>query len=340
MVSTDAPPEVRRRSLRLKKLGLLRTYLRGGPPWCSWQVTDRCNFRCEFCLDWRRTEPRRELTVDEIALAAQKLAVNGTMLVGTAGGEALLRDDFPQVVRALNRFHFVHLTTNGSLVTRETARALVQAGLWSVGISLDYAESERHDARRAFKGAYRRAVDALRIFAEERTRRRPQVKLVTMLLEDNLDDLPKLAALAARHGADMLVQPYCELKTGERRPLKPGRISWKLRALQRRFPNLVTNPMALERFDVALARGIPNCVAGRYMLNIDTTGNVAKCIEDRAHPVGNILTDDLQILLKRLRARHRANTCTHCWYSCRSELEAFYKLRGMVYSMLRNFVVR
>jgi MoaA/NifB/PqqE/SkfB family radical SAM enzyme len=319
-----------------KKFSLFKTAAAGRPTWCSWQLTDRCNFRCRFCSAWQRP-PGTEQTLEQIEHSARNLTRIGTMVVSMTGGEPLMRRDLPEIVRAVGRYHFTFVSTNGSLVTESRARDLAAAGLWGVGVSLDYADAERHDAARGHPGAHRRAVEALRILQAARIGKRPQVNMMITLMRDNFDDLPLLARLAADIGCSFRVQPYSTLKTGDRGLIYPHPVSARLRALQRRYPNFITNPVALKKFDQALTEGVPGCVAGRFMLNIDPRGRVAKCPEDQAHPVGHILTDDARTLLARLREKHRINTCRDCWYNCRNEIEVSYTFRGMFHGGRRNF---
>jgi radical SAM protein with 4Fe4S-binding SPASM domain len=319
-----------------RPFGLFRTFVARRPVWCSWQITDRCNFRCKMCSVWKR-DTGAEQTVGEIAQSSANLARIGTMVVSMTGGEPLLRQDLPEIVRAISRHHFPFVSTNGSLVTQEVAGALTEAGLWGVGVSLDYADATRHDAVRGHTGAYEQAIAALELLQAARIRKRPQVNMMITLMHDNLEDLPRLAELATRIGCGFRIQTYSTLKTNDKERVYPHPVSKALLSLQRQYPNLATNRVVLEKFDQALTEGVPGCVAGRYMLNIDPRGNVAKCPEDQANPVGHILRDDAKTLLARLKERHRTNTCKACWYNCRNELEVCYTMRGMFYGGMRNF---
>lgn len=323
-----------------KKFGFFKTFLARRPVWCSWQVTDLCNFRCKFCAVWKKRSNGREQTLEEIEQSAGKLACIGTMMVSITGGEPFLRKDLPSVVRVIGRHHFTFVTTNGSLVTRQSARALAKAGLWGVGVSLDYADPQRHDAARGREGAYHQAVEALRILQEQRFGGRPQVNVMFTLMHDNFDDLSELAELSQGYGCSIRVQPYSVLKTGDTKLKYQRPVAKRLLELRRRFPNIVTNPVVLEKFDTALNDGVPGCVAGRYMLNIDPFGHVSICPENQAHPMGHILNDDVKTLVRRLKERYRSNTCRACWYNCRNEIEVCYTARGMFYSGMRNFFGR
>lgn len=314
-----------------RRARLLRAYLSGRPIWCAWQVTYRCNFRCSFCNYWRTpSDPAAELTPEEFARGGEKLARWGSLLISLGGGEPLVRDDLVEVVRVLARYHFVFLTTNGWLVTAELARDLFRAGLWGVSVSLDYVDPARHDAQRGRRGAHRRAVEALRLFSEARTAPYQRVNLLAVLTGDNLNDMEGLARLALEVGANFMVQPYSPLKTGRRNFLPAGGAGRYLQRLHRRYPNFLSHPRFLARFDEAVAGGVPGCRAGRSFFNIDERGLVSLCVERRSEPLGHLLEDDLTVIGRRLRRAARENRCRACWYNCRGEVESLYELRGLL----------
>jgi cyclic pyranopterin phosphate synthase len=109
-------------------------------------VTDRCNFRCTYCMPREvygrdyAFMPRAELlTFEEITRLARLFATLGVQKVRLTGGEPLLRRDLPTLVRMLAALPGVDdltLTTNGSLLARH-AGPLAEAGLDRVSVSLD-----------------------------------------------------------------------------------------------------------------------------------------------------------------------------------------------------------
>ena len=110
-------------------------------------VTDRCNFRCTYCMPKElfgasyRFMPRRELlSFEEIVRLARLFVDNGVRKVRLTGGEPLLRqglDDLVRMLAAVPGLEDLTLTTNGSLLTPERARRLREAGLDRLTVSLD-----------------------------------------------------------------------------------------------------------------------------------------------------------------------------------------------------------
>src|SRR6187397_2072565 len=109
-------------------------------------VTDRCNFRCVYCMPKEvfgheyRFLPRAELlTFEEIERVARAFVDHGVRKLRITGGEPLLRRDLEQLVAALAAIEGdldLTLTTNGVLLAAK-AQALADAGLSRVTVSLD-----------------------------------------------------------------------------------------------------------------------------------------------------------------------------------------------------------
>jgi cyclic pyranopterin phosphate synthase len=107
-------------------------------------VTDRCNFRCTYCMpkdvfgrDHRFLDRRELLTFEEIARVAGVFVALGTRKIRITGGEPLVRRDVERLVEQLAVLDVdLTLTTNGSLLPAK-AHALAAAGLRRVTVSLD-----------------------------------------------------------------------------------------------------------------------------------------------------------------------------------------------------------
>ena len=120
-------------------------------------VTDRCNFRCQYCMpaegmDWL---PREDvLSFEEIERVVRLLARMGVTDLRLTGGEPLARREFPQLLARLAPIpglEDISLTTNGYLLERQLPE-LAAAGLRRINVSLDsltrhrFLELTRRDA--------------------------------------------------------------------------------------------------------------------------------------------------------------------------------------------------
>ena len=111
-------------------------------------VTDRCNFRCQYCmpaegLPW--LERSGVLTYEEIERVVSLLSRMGVHDVRLTGGEPLVRRELWRLISRLSALPDVHdlsLTTNGYLLERQVER-LVAAGLRRVNVSLDSLSRDR-----------------------------------------------------------------------------------------------------------------------------------------------------------------------------------------------------
>ncbi|MFN8387980.1 MAG: GTP 3',8-cyclase MoaA [Anaerolineales bacterium] len=113
-------------------------------------VTDRCNFRCVYCMpreifgsDYPYLPHSEVLTFEEIARLARIFTQHGVKKIRLTGGEPLVRKDAHLLVKMLAEIPNLDLTltTNGALLARQ-AQALKDAGLKRVTVSLDSLDDE------------------------------------------------------------------------------------------------------------------------------------------------------------------------------------------------------
>ncbi|MCB1855641.1 MAG: GTP 3',8-cyclase MoaA [Halieaceae bacterium] len=110
-------------------------------------ITDRCDFRCVYCMTEHMTfAPKREvLSLEELAQVAQAFTELGVSKIRLTGGEPLIRSDMLSLVRRLGRLPGLEelaLTTNGSQLQR-MAGDLRSAGVTRVNVSLDSLRPRR-----------------------------------------------------------------------------------------------------------------------------------------------------------------------------------------------------
>jgi len=128
-------------------------------------VTDRCNFRCSYCMPFDEYEwiaKQEILTYEEIARLAAIFLRLGVDKIRLTGGEPLLRRDLEILVGKLARLEGLKdlcLTTNGSLLA-EKASALKAAGLRRINVSLDTLNAEKF-RRMTKRGDLAKVLDGL-----------------------------------------------------------------------------------------------------------------------------------------------------------------------------------
>ncbi|MBN1165124.1 MAG: radical SAM protein [Candidatus Krumholzibacteriota bacterium] len=112
-------------------------------------VTDKCNYRCIYCLPAQGIALKRHdqiLRYEAIAGIARRAGELGFSKIRLTGGEPLVRKNIEILVEMLREagdFQEINLTTNGSLLTLPLARRLKEAGLTRINISLDTLEGDR-----------------------------------------------------------------------------------------------------------------------------------------------------------------------------------------------------
>lgn len=304
------------------------------------QVTNRCNMRCNFCDFWPNgAAPREELTLADFERLAAQLGELGTFLVSIEGGEPFVRDDLVEIVRIFAKQHIPLLYTNGWYVDADAARALWDAGLAQVGVSIDYADAARHDRRRALPGAFDRAWNAVALLRDSAPHGQKQVHVMTVLMDDNEDDLAPLLERSKREGvghcATLLSTRGFRRAPGASMPHSAHRIAelWAQHEHFRMFGDYIDG---IAPF--LAGASMPECHAGEQSFNVDHLGNVSACIEKIDVSFGNIRVEPLDVIHRRMSDAHPARGCQQCWTACRGVAQALGE--GGSYRAWRDLATR
>jgi heme b synthase len=165
----------------------------------AWEVTRRCNLDCAHCRAASRYgEYPGELTREAGFRLLDELVSLGRPIVILTGGEPLLRPDIFELASygSLLGLRMV-LATNATLVTDETARKLMEAGIKRVSVSIDGPEAESHDSFRRVPGAFAGALAG--IAAMKRVGLEFQIN--TTITRGNLPQIEDIHRLAISLGA-------------------------------------------------------------------------------------------------------------------------------------------
>ena len=202
-------------------------------------VTDRCNFRCFYCLPHGEppSAPKEQmLTYEEIHCLTEIFVSLGVEKVRLTGGEPMLRRDIETLVGKLAGIAGLRdlaLTTNGFSLP-ERARSLKEAGLGRVTVSLD---SLRRDTFRRMTGVDMLAGVLAGIEAAKRAGLGPVKVNAVIVRGHNEGEVADLAAFAREHDVSMRFIEFMPLDSGHewsREMVVPGREI--RRRISERFP--------------------------------------------------------------------------------------------------------
>ncbi len=199
-----------------------------------WELTARCNLKCQHCRAEAQEEfVAGELTTAEILRVARDIREAADPIVVLTGGEPLAREDIFHIARECSSlFTRVAMATNGTLVTDQLARKIVDCGVRRVSISLDGANPATHDAFRGLPGCF---ADAMRgIEALKKVGASLQINVT--VTRHNEKELPQLLDFALESGIDafhvfMLVPVGCGAEISDDKRLSPERFEDALRWL-------------------------------------------------------------------------------------------------------------
>ena len=170
------------------------------PKVCHYYVTLRCNDTCEFCKIWQEPGYRdiRESDYQEIL---ENLKTEGIRNLNIAGGEPLLREDLPQILKKAKELNFeTQLTTNGILYP-EKAREL-KGLVGKLFFSLDYPIAEEHDRSRGVE-CFHQVIQSIKLARE--LGEKPGINFT--MTRDSIRFLPEMIELAEKLNASVYLNP-------------------------------------------------------------------------------------------------------------------------------------
>lgn len=282
------------------------------PAYVVWEITLKCDQPCRHCGSRAGAARETELTTEQALGVVEQLASVRAGEVVLIGGEAYLHDGFLDIVRALKKAGIrPTMTTGGRGITRELARAMKEAGIASVSVSIDGLE-EAHDLIRKVPGGFKSAMAAL-----DHLRK---VGIVTAsninINRANMADLEPLYELLRKKGIrgwqvqitsalgraadrpEMLLQPYDLLN------VLPRIAKLKERAFADKITLMPGNNLGYFGPEEALLRSAEKgardhwqgCQAGKLVMGIESDGSVKGCpsLQTYAYVGGNLLHQSLK----------------------------------------------
>ena len=164
------------------------------------ELTYRCNLACPYCYVGKERN-KSELTLEEWRRVIDQIPFYS--IVTLVGGEPLLRKDFIDIFAYTSKkvFNKTHIVANGILINEEIIKAFIKYKLLLLSVSLD-GYGETHNKNRAKDGIFDKIISNLENLKSQRQNQMIDIK--TIVLENNLDDLPKLYKLCEKMGFEFL----------------------------------------------------------------------------------------------------------------------------------------
>ena len=169
------------------------------PRFVFMQINKSCNLRCQHCSFWRDDDREHNsyMTADQRrTVLGEFAAMNPNGAVVLCGGEPMLaQDDFFAVTRAAREHGLTALgVVNGTRIRdAKMADRMIAEGLHEVSVSLNSHIPEVHDATRGVKGAFDKAVRAVRLLLEARARNplatKTRIYVMALVYDDNYQHL-------------------------------------------------------------------------------------------------------------------------------------------------------
>ena len=164
----------------------------------GWSLTKQCNLNCIHCYNASGKRDKDELSLEESFRVVDKLKDAGVVAINFGGGECALRKDFIDICKYIKSKDIaISYTTNGTTFNRIKKHLHL---FHDVGVSIDFADAEKHDWFRGRKGTFHRAISALK----ELVKKKVDNEIVTCLttLNSSEKELQKLYNLAKDIGVD------------------------------------------------------------------------------------------------------------------------------------------
>ncbi|MBV9610465.1 MAG: radical SAM protein [Acidobacteria bacterium] len=189
-----------------------------------WEVTKGCNLRCVHCrATATELSSPSDLSTEAALRVVEQISSFANPILVLSGGEPLFRADIFQLARyGTDRGLRIALATNGTLVTKEVARKIVDSGVRRVSISLDGSDAATHDTFRGIPGAFDATLRGFRNLKELGM----SMQINMTVTRHNAHQLPALFDLARSIGADalhtfLLVPVGCGVDIAEEQMVAP-----------------------------------------------------------------------------------------------------------------------
>ena len=302
-----------------------------------WEITLACDLKCHHCGS-RAGRPRREeLTTQQCLEIVDSLARLGAREVTLIGGEAYLRKDWLDLVRAI-RGHGIYcaVQTGGRNLTDKRLEAAIDAGLQGVGVSVDGLRP-LHDELRGVSGSFDRALDTMRRAKDLGINVSANTQIGARTMEDLPELMDALIGAGATHWQIQLTVAMGNAADNPQLLLQPYQILDLIPLLTRLYrEGLERNLLMMPGNNIGyfgpfehVFRGIGNdsvhwsgCAAGQNVIGIEADGAMKGCpsLRTEGYTGGNLRELSAEQIWNHAEELHfgRTRSVEDLWGFCRT----------------------
>ncbi len=326
------------------------------PPFiqADFQITGRCNARCIFCKCWeipyyKQTDLPGKIWIDTAKRLKDFTAVE---YICIGGGEPFLYKDIFAVVEGINKLDIrTVVVTNGSLLSYDNCKKILDAGIKHIDVSLDNF-SGKHNMMRRFPGLFEKCIEAISVL--KKINPKLSLGISTLISEGNIHDIPEFLEWVLKElPVDVInFQAYNRVVTYEGAdwweddflwPKNKEAIIHTMDYLSKRTKEgarIGNHPLQLEKFKNYFINPQSNlnikCPAGTFNLSVSYNGDIIGCIAEGM--VGNITTDDPIKIYREVFPAVRGKAA-FCNENCHFLINCYFPLHWKRWSQLLEGMV-
>ncbi len=304
------------------------SYYTDTPRSATLELTYRCNLTCRTCGVWKKgfKDIEKELTLPEIFQIIDQIKEFGVERISLLGSEPFMKENIEDIFRYIKKTGLkCFITSNGVLMTPENIRAMIQAEVDRINISID-GVGERHDKIRGVPGTFDKARANVRLLVEEREesgKKKPEITLHSTLSRLNIDQIEPVKKLKDDWRVDHVTFQYMVETPKEKveetqfngiraashrlsawndsllfRKEEVGHLRQTIRRMRERGEKLDFAMRSLDRWsDENLLTGqvpIKRCYATHNHLLINPFGDLIPCSNIDDLPFGNLRRNSIE----------------------------------------------
>lgn len=259
-------------------------------------ITNRCNFKCIHCYNGSLDDiNEKELTFEELESILKDLKKIETVIVSINGGEPFLRKDVLKILKKASDLGFlINLNTNASLITKDIAKELKNIKIEDIDVSF-HADNRDHFLEFTMSKMYQETLRGIQNLIEvgifpsiafvatsKNIHWGPEIiKLMSKMKITSMHTITLIQRGRAIHN-DLSLN-MVDLKNGYNEMIKVAK-KYKV-DLSLDCPFNLYEDIISEESNIKLDAG---CFGGRYLLCIQSNGNVTPCALFPEHVIGNV----------------------------------------------------